>query len=49
MKLFELWTHDRAVDYQDLRGTMLSNTIVNRIAKYFGDEVDKFLGGRANG
>ena len=49
LKIFELWSQDNAVDYQELRGTMLSNAVVDRIASHFGEEIEDYLGGRANG
>lgn len=49
IKLFELWTQENAVDYQNLRGTILSNNVVDKIASHFGEEVEDYLGGRANG
>jgi len=49
IKLFELWTQNDTVDYQELRGTVLSNIVVDKIATHFGEEVEDYLGGRANG
>lgn len=51
LQLFERWRADNsdAIDYQPLRGTLLSDIIVNRVVSHYNDEIDKYLGGGANG